>query len=90
VIVRCGRCGTSFDVVGEGRVACPRCGTVNEVKRRPVEQELVSPPPPAPEPVPSPRVTCPECGFRFIVGAVVAAPCPNCGAEVKVEDGKGG
>lgn len=40
----------------------------------------VSPPPP-PDP-PSPRVTCPECSFNFIVGQVQTAICPNCRAEV--------
>jgi hypothetical protein len=55
-----------------------------EVRSRETDPGLVAPPPPAPEPPASPRVTCPECGFRFIVGPVEMAPCPNCGAQVAV------
>ncbi len=40
-------------------------------------------PPPPPE-VPSPRITCAQCSFSFIVGAVQTAICPNCRAEVPV------
>ena len=42
----------------------------------------VPPPPPAPEP-PSPRISCPDCDFSFIVGEVAVAPCPNCGVDVE-------
>lgn len=46
-------------------------------------QQPGSPPAPPPE-VPSPRVTCPECSFSFIVGAIQTAICPNCRVEVSV------
>lgn len=39
------------------------------------------PPPPRPDP-PSPRITCPDCDFSFIVGQIEVAACPNCGGEV--------
>jgi hypothetical protein len=58
-----------------------------EVRPRAEDPGLVAPPPPAPEPPPSPRIECPDCGFRFIVGAVESAPCPNCGAVVPVGSG---
>lgn len=32
MIVRCGACRTQFDVPGEGRFACPVCGSVNVVR----------------------------------------------------------
>lgn len=94
MMVRCGACHTQFDVPGPGRFACPACGSVNAVRAAggpppPGYGEMgggrpapVAPPtPPRPEP-PSPRVTCPECEFRFIVGQIEVATCPNCGAEV--------
>lgn len=34
MIVRCGACQTQFDVPGEGRFACPTCGSVNMVRGR--------------------------------------------------------
>lgn len=40
-----------------------------------------TPPPPPPE-QPMPKIDCPECGFRFIVGLVPRVTCPNCMAEV--------
>jgi len=45
-------------------------------------------PPPPPSNAPSPRITCPECSFSFIVGDIAVATCPNCGNEVKT--GRGG
>jgi len=60
-----------------------------EVRPRAEDPGLVAPPPPAPEPPPSPRIECPGCGFRFIVGAVESAPCPNCGDLVPVGSGRG-
>jgi DNA-directed RNA polymerase subunit RPC12/RpoP len=84
VIVRCGRCQTQIEVPGPGRYACPACGTLNDIRPRAPEPGLVTPPAPPPEPAPSPRVECPQCGFRFIVGQVESAPCPNCGASVTV------
>lgn len=80
MIVRCGRCRNGFDVPGPGRHACPACGTLNEVR---AAGPVVPRPAPTPAPeAPSPRVSCPDCGFRFIVGEVAAAPCPNCGTLV--------
>jgi Zn finger protein HypA/HybF involved in hydrogenase expression len=84
VIVRCGRCQTEFQAPGEGRFACPACGAANEVRTRPAEPDLVTPPPPPEPEAPSPRATCGECGFSFIVGPVAVATCPMCGAEVGV------
>jgi uncharacterized paraquat-inducible protein A len=39
------------------------------------------PPPPRPDPH-SPKISCPECHFTFIVGAIEKASCPTCGTEV--------
>lgn len=83
MIVRCGRCRAGFDVPGPGRHGCPACGTVNEVRAAPGPLVPAPPPPPTYEP-PSPRATCPECGFSFIVGAVASVPCPNCRNPVTV------
>jgi Zn finger protein HypA/HybF involved in hydrogenase expression len=86
VIVRCGRCGTEFQVPGPGRYTCPACGTANEV--RGAGPEISRPePPPAPE-HPSPRVVCPACDFSFIVGSIEMATCPNCGEAVPVSGGE--
>ena len=85
MIVRCGRCQTQFDAPGEGRFACPACGTANEVRSAQPEPGFVAPPTAAPEPdAPSPRSQCEQCGFSFIVGDVEVALCPMCGAEVAV------
>lgn len=83
MIVRCGRCGAQFEASGVGRFRCPSCGTLNEVRGG---APGGAPPPGADRPadLPSPRVSCPECGFRFIVGEVETAPCPNCGVVVEV------
>lgn len=83
VIVRCGRCGTRFDVPGPGRHGCPACGTPNDVRAAAPAAPSRPAPPPVPE-APSPRVTCPDCGHAFIVGAIAVAPCPNCGNPVTV------
>lgn len=89
MIVRCGACRTQFEVPGAGRFACPVCGSVNVVRGQAqpaaggypsVAGETHSAPPAE---KPSPRVTCPECGFSFIVGDIAMAVCPNCGSEVK-------
>ncbi len=98
MIVRCGACHTQFEVPGPGKFSCPACGSVNAVRAagaRPGPGQAAGappgytspPPPPRPEP-PSPRVQCPECEFRFIVGDIAVATCPNCGAEVPT--GRGG
>lgn len=99
MIVRCGACRTQFDVPGPGRFACPACGSVNMVRSAaPGEQPppggeqpgpygaqggIQTPPPPPPPEPPTPKITCPECEFSFIVGKIEVAPCPNCGAEVE-------
>jgi LSD1 subclass zinc finger protein len=91
VMVRCGACRTQFDVPGAGRFSCPVCGSVNVVRggagpdprAAPPPSGSATPPPPRPPDPPSPRVQCPVCGFNFIVGKVVMAPCPNCGTEVE-------
>lgn len=87
MLVRCGACRNQFDVPGPGRFTCPICGSVNAVRAggAPDNQGGVAPPPaPAPRPPdkPSPRITCQECDFSFIVGQVAEAKCPNCGAAV--------
>lgn len=103
MIVRCGACRTQFDVPGAGRFTCPVCGSVNVVRAPnsgpgtlggyPAAPGAVpnqgppQPPPPPPE-TPSPRVTCPECDFSFIVGNIAVATCPNCGAEVSTGMGE--
>lgn len=43
---------------------------------------IQTPPPPKPE-TPSPKISCPECEFSFIVGEISVATCPMCGAEVE-------
>ena len=48
-----------------------------------VHQPEQAAPPPPPE-VPSPRVSCAQCSFSFIVGPIRTAICPNCRAEVAV------
>ncbi len=42
-----------------------------------------SPPPPPPPDEPMPKVDCPDCGHKFIVGKIAVATCPNCSAEVE-------
>ena len=91
MIVRCGVCRSQFDVPGPGRFGCPACGSVNNVSAgRPPTMPGgapggvgAPPPPPAPPERPSPRITCPECEFSFIVGQIATATCPNCGSEVQ-------
>lgn len=84
--VRCGACRTQFEVAGAGRFACPVCGSVNVVKdgvaaEAPPQGYAPPPEPPAPPPV-LPRISCPECGFSFVVGEIAVATCPMCSAEV--------
>lgn len=83
--VRCGACRTQFDVAGPGRYACPVCGSVNVVRDgvAPAEAAPVGhePEPPSPPPI-MPKITCPECGFSFIIGEIAVATCPMCSAEV--------
>lgn len=40
------------------------------------------PPPPPPPEEPMPKISCPECGFSFVVGKVATVTCPMCSAEV--------
>jgi Zn finger protein HypA/HybF involved in hydrogenase expression len=82
--VRCGRCQTQFAVQGPGRYPCPQCGTVNEV--RPAGDVFRSNPTSLPEQA-SPRLTCSDCGFSFIVGDIDVAMCPNCGSTVDTGGG---
>jgi Zn finger protein HypA/HybF involved in hydrogenase expression len=86
MIVRCGACRSQFEVPGAGRFSCPMCGSVNVVRAAgpppPDAGGFHTPPPPPPPDPPSPKVTCPECEFRFIVGQIEVAKCPNCGADV--------
>jgi hypothetical protein len=87
MMVRCGACRNQFDVPGPGRFSCPVCGSVNAVRAAPgapppANGPTTAPPPPRPPDPPSPRVTCPQCEFTFIVGQVAEATCPNCGSAV--------
>ncbi len=94
---RCGSCGTEVDVTGQGRFKCPTCGAVNQIPGQPGAVAGASeqappgglPPVPTPPAEPSPRVSCPDCSFSFIVGDVEMAVCPNCNAEVSVGGGRG-
>jgi DNA-directed RNA polymerase subunit RPC12/RpoP len=93
VMVRCGACRTQFDVPGPGRYTCPVCGSVNMVRGatqptagQPGAPPVTEAPPPRPPDPPSPRITCPQCSFKFIVGDIEVATCPNCGAEVSKEE----
>ena len=86
MIVGCGRCGTRFQVPGEGRFSCPTCGTANQVGSAEADPGIVTPPPPPP----ASRVECGACGFSFIVGEVEQAPCPMCGEEVETGTGREG
>lgn len=81
--VRCGRCSTEFPVEGAGRHPCPACGAVNEVRSAAAPSSTVAQPP-LPPSQPSPKTTCQECEFTFIVGDLDVVPCPNCGADVTV------
>lgn len=86
MLARCGRCGATVEVSGEGRFQCPSCGTTNQVSAPPE----ATPSPPDVAPIPKPeqpaeRLRCPACSFEFIVGEVTAAICPNCREEVAVE-----
>lgn len=85
MLARCGRCGTTVEVMGAGRFQCPACGTTNQVP------EAAAPPPVVPldtpsetPEVPATRMECEACSFRFIVGDVETAICPNCREEVAV------
>jgi hypothetical protein len=89
MIVGCGECGRQFEVSGPGRVACPACGTPNQVGGGAAPAGAPGGAPrPAPEPAgpPPQRVTCPACEFSFLVGEVASAPCPNCRETVSVEE----
>jgi len=100
MIVRCGACRTQFDVAGAGRFSCPACGSVNVVRNQagtaappaagpyPTAQGVAPAAPPPPQPDrPSPRISCPDCAFTFIVGDIPVATCPNCGNEVQTGRG---
>ena len=87
----CPVCG-SVNVVRNGAGAQPPPGQMGGYSTAPgVGPEGGPPPPPPPPPpqpdLPSPKVTCPECEFSFIVGEIAVATCPMCNAEV--ETGRG-
>lgn len=50
-----------------------------------------APPAPPPPDEPMPKIDCPECGFKFVVGKIAVATCPNCSSEVEtgIEEGNG-
>jgi DNA-directed RNA polymerase subunit RPC12/RpoP len=91
VIVRCGACRTQFDVPGEGRFACPVCGSVNMVRGRAGSSGPAGAPPPgsmpptggpqgddfgAPQPPPPPPPDEPSPKIE----------CPECGFAFIVGD----
>jgi DNA-directed RNA polymerase subunit RPC12/RpoP len=91
--VRCGACRTQFEVAGAGRYACPVCGSVNVVRDNgpgdaatpaygAADSGQPQPPQTPPPPPVLPRISCPECGFSFVVGEIAVATCPMCSAEV--------
>ncbi len=102
MMVRCGACRSSFDVPGPGRHACPACGATNQVGAAAAPPGPAGggfgapgggfvapgggPAAPPPPPVEITRVECSACSFRFIVGEVEVAVCPNCGAEVETAE----
>jgi DNA-directed RNA polymerase subunit RPC12/RpoP len=85
MMVRCGSCRNQFDVPGPGRFSCPVCGSINMVRAAPGADPgaASAPPPPRPPDPPANRVQCPNCEFRFIVGEIAVAKCPNCGTDVE-------
>lgn len=91
MIVRCGACRTQFDVPGEGRFACPVCGSVNMVRGRAGGSGPAGAPPPgsmpptggpqgddfgAPQPPPPPPPDEPSPKIE----------CPECGFAFIVGD----
>lgn len=88
MIVRCGACRNQFDVPGEGRFACPVCGSVNMVRGRPGAQGPGGAPPPG---------SMPATGGPDDAGFAVPPPpppdqpspkieCPECGYTFIVGD----
>ena len=79
----CPNCG-SVNVVRESAGGAPsEMGGYPTVPGAAPGAGPVQPPPPPPPPAALPRIQCPECDFTFIVGDIVVATCPNCGAEVR-------
>lgn len=92
----CPVCGSVNAVRAAGSSPPPQQPPMPGGPQPPMQQPPMQQPPmppqeqqrPAPEP-PSPKITCPECEFSFIVGQIAVATCPNCGSEVEtgvVED----
>lgn len=86
MIVRCGACRTQFDVPGEGRFACPVCGSVNMVRGRPGGSAPGGAPPPgsmpptgSPGPGPAPAPPPPDVPSPKV-------ECPECGFAFIVGD----
>lgn len=80
--LRCGRCRATFEpAAGATTMPCPVCGTPNRVPGTAPTPPVASQAPPVPAHA---RADCPECGHRFVVGAVEVAVCPNCRTEVSV------
>ncbi|HWL50079.1 MAG TPA: hypothetical protein VNT92_09385 [Acidimicrobiia bacterium] len=84
----CPNCG-SVNVVRESAGAPPSemGGYPTVPGAAPGAGPVQPPPPPPPPPAALPRIQCPECDFTFIVGDIVVATCPNCGAEVRTGRG---
>lgn len=81
----CPVCG-SINVVRNGAGAAepppPPPGSLGGYQTAPGAGGPPPPPPPPPPEQPMPKIECPECGFKFIVGLVPTVTCPNCSAEV--------
>lgn len=90
MIVRCGACRNQFDVPGEGRFACPVCGSVNVVRGRPAGAGPAGAPPPGS----MPPTGGPESGAGYPAPPPPPPPeppspkmeCPECGFSFIVGD----
>lgn len=92
MIVRCGACRTQFDVPGEGRFACPVCGSVNMVRGRAGGSAPGGAPPPGSMPPtggPPPGAGQPATPPPPPPAPDVPSPkveCPECGFSFIVGD----
>jgi predicted RNA-binding Zn-ribbon protein involved in translation (DUF1610 family) len=80
----CPTCGAVNEVRGAAPPGGPGAPPPGGTGAPPPGGPVVPPSEPPPVTQTSPRVTCGECDFRFIVGDVEVAPCPNCGASVEI------